>query len=112
MDPAMLAALRDNAMSEHAAFLAKEQAVGPIARAAAGQSIESTARARALVAMADLRSQRSATSAALAEIDLLVAEADSVLAPDPALVAVQAEITVLLARQDAAIAQLWDAMGS
>lgn len=112
MSPAMLAALRDNAFSAHAAFLRKEQAAGPIASAAAGQSIESAARARALVTMADLRSQRGATSAALAQIDLLTAEAASVLAPDPALVALQAEVAALLAREDAGIARLWQAMGS
>ncbi len=107
----MLAALHGKAISAHAAFLAKEQAAGPIARGAAGQSVENNARAAALVAMAELSSRRGATSAALAEIDQIAAEAAAALSADPALVAVQAEVAALLDQEDAAIARLWAAMG-
>lgn len=110
--PAALAALRSTAMRAHAAFLTQETATAPLARAAAGQSIDTNARAAALVAMAELTSQRSATAAVLADLDLLVAEAATALFPDPALMATQAEVAALLAREDAGIARLWDAMGS
>jgi len=109
--PATLSALRDKAAASHAAFLQREADIDRIARAAAGQSVESNARSNALVAMADLTSQRGTTSAVLADLDLLAAEAATTLSPDPALVAAQAEIAALVAREDAAIAQLWETMG-
>ncbi len=109
--PAALSALRDKVAASHAAFLQREADIARIARAAAGQSVESNARSNALVAMADLTSQRGTTSAVLADLDLLAAEAATTLSPDPALVAAQAEIAALVAREDAAIAQLWETMG-
>lgn len=111
VDPARLVALRDKATAAHAAFTAQERVAAPLARAAAGQSIESRTRAAAIVALADLRSRRGATSLVLADLDLLHAETATALASDPALSAVQAEVTVLLAREDEALAQLWQAMG-
>jgi hypothetical protein len=110
--PATLAALRDRAATAHAGFLQREANIAKIAPAAAGQSVESNARAAALVAMADLTSQRGATSAVLAELDLLAADAATSLSPDPALVATQTDVAALIARQDAGIAQLWDIIGS
>ena len=110
--PAALAALRDKAATAHAGFLQREADITRIARSAAGQSVESNARATALVAMADLTSQRGATSAVLADLDLLAAEGATTLNPDPALVAIQTEVAALIARQDAGIAQLWDIIGS
>lgn len=110
--PGALAAMQDKATNAHAAFLTQEIAAAGLVRAAAGQPIESDARAAALVAMADLASQRGVTSAVLADLDLLAAQAAAVFAPDPALSATQAEITALLARADAGMARLWETMGS
>lgn len=112
ISPAALAALRDRALSAHAAFEAQEGTAASLARAASGQSVETNARGAALVALADLSSKRGATSAVLADLDLLHAEAATALAPAPALAAVQTEIAALLAREDAAIARLWETMGS
>lgn len=112
ISPEALAALRSKAQNAHAAFLTQESAAAPLARAAAGQSIETNARAAAMVAMADLSSKRGATSAVLADLDLLSVEAATALAADPALSATQTEVAELLAREDAGIARLWEAMGS
>lgn len=112
ISPAALAALRDKALGAHAAFLSQEPTTERLARAAAGQSIETDARAAALVAMADLSAKRGATSAVLADLDLLAVDAAAGLAPDAALYAAQTEVAALLAREDAAIARLWEAMGS
>ncbi len=109
--PATIAALRGRAQSAHAAFLAQESATAPLARAASGQSVETNARAAALVAMADLSTKRGATSAVLADLDLLTVDAATALSADPALSATQAEVAALLAREDAAMARLWEAMG-
>lgn len=111
VDTARLTALRDKALAAHAAFAAQERVAAPLARAAAGQPAESNARAAAIIALADLRSRRGATSSALADIDLLHAEGATALTPDPALSAVQAEVTALLAREDAMLAQLWQVIG-
>ncbi len=112
ISPEALAALRSKAQSAHAAFLTQESAAAPLARAAAGQSIETNARAAALTALAELTSRRGATSAVLADLDLLSVEAATALAADPALSATQTEVAALLAREDAGIARLWEAMGS
>lgn len=112
ISPAALAALRDKALRAHAAFLEQEPATQRIARAAAGRSVETNARAAALVAMADLSAKRGATSAVLADLDLLAADAATGLVPAPELIAVQTEVAALIAREDAAIARLWEAMGS
>jgi len=112
VSPAMLAQLRQAADTSHAAYLSGEAVAERLARAARGQSFESQPRAAALVALADLDSRRGATAGTLARIDALVAEAAAALASEPALTAAQAEVAALVAREDAGIARLWDAMGS
>lgn len=109
---ARLTELRAAASAADAAFAAREPATARLARAAAGQPFESQARASALVALADLDSKRAATASTLATLDSLAAEAATALSPDPALVSVQGEVAAQLARQDAAIARLWEVMGS
>ncbi len=109
---ARLAELRAAAASANSAFAAREAEAARLARAAAGQPFESDARAAAIVAMADLDSKRAATAGTLATLDGLAAEAAGALSPDPAVVAAQGEVAALLARQDAQIARLWEAMGS
>lgn len=108
IDPTRLAGLRDRAMAAHAAFSAQERAAAPLARAAVGQTMESNARAAALVALADLRSKRGATAGVLADLDLLNAEAATALSPDPGLAAVRSEVLALVVREDEALAQLWE----
>lgn len=109
--PARLAELRGAAAAAHSAFVAREGEAARLARAAAGQPFESSARAAAMIALADLDVQRGRTAGALAAIDQLAADAAGALSPDPALVSAQGEIAATLASEDRAIAQLWDVLG-
>lgn len=109
---AEIAALVERAKATHGAFTAQQDEAERRARAAAGQGIETNARAAALVAMADLSSQRGATSAVLADLDLLMVEAAGRFASDPALASARAEVAALLAGEDAVLAKLWEVMGS
>lgn len=111
IDPARLAALRERADAAHAAFVKQQAAAAPLVRTGAGQSVESNARAAALVALADLRSKRSATAVVLADLDILNADTVTALAPDPALAAAQAEVATLVASEDEALAQLAQVLG-
>jgi hypothetical protein len=108
---ARLAELRAAASAADAAFSAQEPAAARLARAAAGQPFENKARASALVALADLDSRRAVTAGILATLDSLAAEAATSLSPDAAVAAAQGEVAASLARQDAAIARLWEMMG-
>jgi hypothetical protein len=110
--PERIAAFLADAAAAHRIFTAREAEAVRLARAAAGQSVESEARAAAIIALADLDAQRARTAGTLAAIDSLAAEAGNALAPDPSLTAAQTEIAALLAREDAGIARLWDVMGS
>jgi hypothetical protein len=109
---AAVTALAARADSAHGAFLSQQTATEPLARAARGLSVETNARARALVAMAVLSSRRSATAAVLADIDAIAAEAATSLAEDPALATTQTRIAAMVASEDAALARLWELMGS
>lgn len=110
-DAAMLSALVARANTAHTRFTGQEPAAARLAQAAAGRSIESDRRAAALVAMADLAVQRGATSAVLADLDQLAVEASISFAPGAEIDAARAEVLALVARQDAAIARLWETMG-
>jgi len=110
--PTRLAELRNAATDAHTAFMAKEADAARLVQAASGQSFETRSRAAAMVALADLDARRGATAGTLATVDTLAAEAATALSPDPALAETQSEIAALLARQDTAIARLWEAMGS
>lgn len=112
VEPARLAQLRAAAGTSHAAFLAMEADASRLARAAAGQSVESASYAAALVALSELDTQRGKTAGSLAAIDALAAEAAATLAPDPPLNDAQTEIAALLAQEDAAIARLWTMLGT
>jgi hypothetical protein len=107
-----ITALVERAKAAHRAFTAQQDEAEHRARAAAGQGIENNARAAALVAMADLSSQRGATSTVLADLDLLVVEAASRFTSDPALDSARAEVAALLAEEDAVIAKFWEVMES
>lgn len=109
--PARLAELRGAAAAAHRAFLAREGEAAQLARAAAGQPFESSARAAAMIALADLDAQRGKTAGALAAIDELVADAAGALSPDPALVSAQGEVAATLASEDRTITQLWNVLG-
>jgi len=107
VDEAALSALLARATSAHAAFTGKQAEAQQLARAAAGQSIESNTRAAALVTMADLAAQRGATSAVLAELDLLAVQSAASFAPTQDIDDARAKVLGLIEGQDIAMARLW-----
>ncbi len=112
VDPARLAAILGDAAAADSAFRAAADRAARLAPGAAGQPPESDARAAAIIALAELDTQRGKTAGALASLDALAAEAAGALSPAPALAAAQGDLAATLARQDEAIARLWRVMGS
>lgn len=110
-DARTLAALVDAAVSADDAFIRQQQITAPLARAAAGQPVESNARAAALVAMADLAARRGATTAVLADLDRLAADSAVTFAPDRDVLAARGKVASLVEGQNAAMARLWEEMG-
>jgi hypothetical protein len=109
---ARLIELREAAGRADAAFTARKDEATRLVRVAAGQPVESNARAAALVELAALDTLRGQTASALAMLDVLAAEASGALSEDAALSVTQAQVAATLAREDAYIARLWDEMGS
>ncbi len=110
-DAPQLAALSARAAKANDDFTRQQPLATQLARAAAGQSVESNARARALVAMADLAASRGATSAVLAELDRLAADSAVSFAPAGDIEAARARVLAFVEGQDAAMARLWEVMG-
>ena len=110
-DNAALADLAARAVAANDAFTRQQPAAAGLARAARGQPVESDARARALVAMADLAARRGATTAVLAELDRLVADSAVSFAPAQDIAATRGRVLALVEGQDAAMARLWEDMG-
>jgi hypothetical protein len=110
-DAPQLAELSARAARANDDFTRQQPVAAQLARAAAGQGVESNARARALVAMADLAAKRGATSAALADLDLLVADSAISFAPAQEIEAARARVLAFVEGQDAAMARLWEVMG-
>ena len=109
---ARLAQLRSTVQSADSAFATRAAQTARLAEAAAGQPFESSARAAAMVALADLDGLRARTANALVEIDVMAAEAANLLSPDQPLTDLQTEVAATLAREDATIARLWARIGS
>ena len=110
-DSAALAELVARAVAADTAFARQRPAAAQLARAAAGQPVESNARARALVAMADLATRRGATTAVLADLDRLAADSAVTFAPAAGIEAARAQVAALVEEQDKAMARLWEDMG-
>jgi hypothetical protein len=110
-DPSQLSALVARAVGADAEFARQQSAAALLARAAAGQSVESNARARALVAMADLAAKRGATTAVLADLDQLAANSAVTFVPVAEVEAARTRVLGLVEAQDAAMARLWEDMG-
>lgn len=110
-DSEQLATLISRAVSADAEFARQQPAATQLARAAAGQPVESNARARALVAMADLAAKRGATSAVLADLDGLAANSAVTFAPAQEIEVARAQVMALVNRQEEAMARLWGEMG-
>lgn len=110
-DTRQLAGLSARAVKANDDFNRQQPVAAQLARAAAGQGVESNTRARALVAMADLAASRGATSAVLAELDRLVADSAVSFAPAGEIEATRARVLAFVEGQDAAMARLWEVMG-
>jgi hypothetical protein len=111
VDAATLDTLVERAVAAENAFLRQQAVAEPLVRRAAGQPVESNARAAALVAMADLAAERGATSAVLADLDRLVAEAATTFAPTREIETARMQVLALVASQDATLTRLWEMMG-
>lgn len=110
-DTTRIAALRQQAETAFDAFAQKQPGAANLVARARGQGMESDARARALVALADLTSLRSATFVPLGELDLLAAEAAAAYGETAPITAAQTAVLALVERQDAALGSLWGELG-
>jgi hypothetical protein len=110
-NPATLADLVARAVAADAAFTREQPAAAQLARAATGQLVESNARARALVAMADLAARRGTTTAVLADLDRLAADSAVTFAPAQDIEAARTQVAALVVGQDLAMQRLWEVMG-
>ncbi|MGB3807138.1 MAG: hypothetical protein WA936_08060 [Erythrobacter sp.] len=100
---AALAEIVARAEGFNSRFESARPAVLRLARNASGAGPESEARARALVAIADLTSLHGRTSLALADIDRLEAEARTRFAPIEPIEEAQALVAQWVAAQDEAL---------
>jgi hypothetical protein len=112
VDGAQIAALRASAESAHAAFVKKQPAAATLVARARGGAADSSARSAALVALADLTAQRSATFVPLGELDRIAADTAAAYGDTAPARAAQAAVAALVAQQDASLDALWRDLGS
>ncbi|MBD2842289.1 hypothetical protein [Erythrobacter rubeus] len=103
-----IGALTARAQQSHDRFLEAQTGVTRLVESARGRGIESNARQRALVALADLTALRSDTTLAVGDLDLLKAEAATTFAPTEEIDAAREEVAALLAEQDDTLDSLWE----
>lgn len=106
-----VAGLRQSAESAHASFARKQPAAAALVARARGQAADSSARAAALVALADLTAQRSATFVPLGELDRLAAQTAAEYGDTAAITTAQAAVAALIDSEDAALDALWRELG-
>lgn len=109
-DSAQIAAIVSAAEVSFEKFASQQPTVSRIVSGARGQSVESTARARALVALADLTSLRSTTELHLADLELLMADAKTGFAYSDEVAAARALVLDLVTREGAMLDDLWAEM--
>jgi hypothetical protein len=110
-DTARIGALRASAESAHAAFANKERGAAELVARARRQGPDSTERAAALVALADLAAQRSATFVPLSELDRMGAASAADFGDTAPITAAQAAVLALVQQQDASLDALWGELG-
>jgi hypothetical protein len=108
--PARIAALVADADAAFTRFDQRRDTVAALVTAAAGRAIDSPPRARALTALSDLSSLRSATAVPLGDLDVLAAEAATTFAPTDRIDEARVAVRALVERQDAVLAELWAEM--
>jgi alkylhydroperoxidase family enzyme len=111
LDTARIAALQQSAEDAFARFTRQQPAAAALVARARGQSAESDARARALVALADLTTFRSATFVPLGELDALAADAAADFGETAPIAAAQARVLAMIAQQDASLGAMWGELG-
>lgn len=108
--PARIAALVADADAAFTRFDQRRDTVAALVTAAAGRAVDSPPRARALTALSDLSSLRSATAVPLGDLDVLAAEAATTFAPTDRIDEARVAVRALVERQDAVLAELWAEM--
>ncbi len=108
---AQIAAIKTAAETAFGQFTRLQPNVATMVRQARGQSVESNARARALVALADLNGQRSATYVHLGDLDQLAAAGTTQYQRTEKIDAARREVTAMIAQQDQVLTALWAEMG-
>jgi hypothetical protein len=111
VDRAEIGDALERARSANERFLAQADGARGLILSAAGQGPDSDRRSRALIALADLTSLRSATAIALADLDRLEAEAAMLFAPTQDIRTAQQYVARLMGEQDATIDSLSEVMG-
>lgn len=101
--PADITQLVEQAQAAHARFAEALPAAQSLVAAASETSIESTARQRALLALADLTSLSADTALALATLDRLEAAARTEFAPAESIASAQTVIAALVREEDEAL---------
>jgi hypothetical protein len=109
-DSSLIAAIVSAAEVSFEKFASQQPTVSRLVIGARGQNVESTVRARALVALADLTSLRSSTELHLADLDLLMTDAKTGFAPSDEVSAARALVLDLVTREDAMLDDLWAEM--
>ncbi|WP_374405947.1 hypothetical protein [Pelagerythrobacter sp.] len=105
-----LAQLETAASDAHRAFMEAAPGARRAVTAARGAGVESDRYAEAQVALADLDSHRSRAAVALGDLDLLFADATLAFATREPIAAARAEITGMVAEEDAVLAELRGAL--
>lgn len=108
---AQIAAIRAAAESAFANFTRQQPGAAAIVSRARGQSLENDTRGRAIVALADLSTQRSATYVHLGDLDQLAAQGTVDYKRTDAIDAARSEVAAMIAQQDKVLADLWAEMG-
>lgn len=104
---ASVEAALDLAQSMHSRFIATRPQVAALTASARGRGQESDARAKALIALAELTSLHSETALALADLDRMEVDAATQFAALDDIRSAQARIQALVMDQDLILDTLW-----
>jgi hypothetical protein len=111
VDPARIAAIRSAAQTAFGGFTRQQDDTAAMVSRARGQSIETDARSRALAALAELSSLRSATFVQLGDLDLLAANTAIEFGVTEDIDAARREVLAMVDQQDKVLGTLWLEMG-
>ena len=109
-DSSRITAITSAAEVSFEKFSSQQLSVSRLVSSARGQGLESSARGRALAALADLTSLRSSTELHLADLDLLMADANTSFARSDEVSAARALVLDLVTREDTVLNDLWAEM--